>query len=88
MPTIAMFYGIAIRMYFDDHPPHLHAQYGKARALLRLADGAVIAGELPPTALRLVREWMLARRGELEQNWRRALAHQELEKIAGPDADD
>lgn len=28
MPTIAMFYGIAIRMYFDDHnPPHLHAQY-------------------------------------------------------------
>jgi hypothetical protein len=26
MPTISQFYGITIRMYFDDHPPpHFHA---------------------------------------------------------------
>jgi hypothetical protein len=29
MPTISQFYGITIRMYFDDHPPpHFHAYYG------------------------------------------------------------
>ena len=29
MPTIAFFYGIAIRMYIRDHsPPHFHALYG------------------------------------------------------------
>jgi hypothetical protein len=89
MPTIAWFYGIAIQMLYDDHnPPHLHARYGRAKALVRLSDGAIIAGELPPTAARLVQEWTLARRAELEENWQRALAHKPLEKVPGPDADE
>ncbi|MCX7298689.1 MAG: DUF4160 domain-containing protein [Hyphomicrobiales bacterium] len=89
MPTIAWFYGIAIQMFYDDHnPPHLHARYGRARALVRLSDGETIAGELPPLATRMVRAWALARRAELEENWRRAQAHQPLEKVAGPDADE
>ena len=65
MPTIAWFYGIAIQMFYDDHnPPHLHARYGRARALVRLSDGETIAGELPPLATRMVRAWALARRAE------------------------
>lgn len=29
MPVISHFYGIAIKMYFNDHlPPHFHAIYG------------------------------------------------------------
>jgi len=33
MPTISQFYGITIRMYFDDHPPpHFHAYYGSEAA--------------------------------------------------------
>jgi hypothetical protein len=89
MPTIAWFYGIAIQMFYNDHnPPHLHARYGRAKALVRLSDGEIIAGELPLTAQRLVREWTLARRAELEENWWRARAQQPLERIAGPDADD
>ena len=89
MPTIAYFLGIAVAMYHNDHnPPHLHARYGRARALIRLSDGEVIAGELPPLATRLVREWILARRDELEENWRRARAHQPLERVPGPDADE
>jgi hypothetical protein len=28
MPEISRFFGIVIRMYFDDHnPPHIHAAY-------------------------------------------------------------
>jgi hypothetical protein len=89
MPTIAFFYGIAIQMFYNDHsPPHLHARYGRAKAIVRLSDGEIIAGELPPTAARLVRDWTLARRAELEENWRRARAHEELERVAGPDADE
>jgi hypothetical protein len=31
MPEISRFFGISIRMYFDDHhPPHFHAIYGGA----------------------------------------------------------
>ncbi len=86
MPTIAYFYGIAISMYWADHnPPHFHARYGRSKVLVRISDGEIIAGDLPPTAQRLVREWALARRTELEENWRRAANHEELERIAGPD---
>jgi hypothetical protein len=89
MPTIAAFYGILIQMYFDDHePPHFHARYGQARAVVRIADGEIIAGELPPTARRLVRQWALARTAELQDNWHRARRHQPLERVAGPDADE
>ena len=66
MPTISFFYGIAIQMFFDDHnPPHFHARYGTARAVVRISDGQIIAGELPPTAARMVKEWALLRHVEL-----------------------
>jgi hypothetical protein len=55
------------------------------RAVVRISDGQIIAGELPPTAARMVKEWALLCRTELEHNWQRAISLQELEKIAGPD---
>ena len=89
MPTIAWFYGIAIQMYYNDHnPPHFHARYGRAKALIRIADGELIAGELPPTAARLLKDWAMLRRAELEQNWEAGRAGRPMEKIAGPDGND
>src|SRR3954454_7031027 len=74
MPTVSWFYGILIQMHYDDHvPPHFHARYAESQAMVRISDGAIIAGELPPTAARMVREWALARNGELQDNWGRAL---------------
>jgi hypothetical protein len=30
MPTISVFYGIIIQMFWDEHaPPHFHATYGE-----------------------------------------------------------
>jgi hypothetical protein len=87
MPVIAGFYGIVIHMYYDDHnPPHFHASYGNARAWVRIADGVTIKGELPPTAARMVRDWALVNRSQLEQNWQRALNEEPLERLGGPDA--
>jgi hypothetical protein len=86
MPTVAYFYGIAISMYWDDHnPPHFHAKYGEFRAMVAIADGGVISGNLPSTARKIVSEWALARQAELAENWRRGLTHEPLERIAGPD---
>lgn len=35
MPTISEFFGIQIRMYYDDHyPAHFHAYYGKYEAMI------------------------------------------------------
>ena len=56
MPTISIFYGIAIRMYFQDHaPPHFHATYAEHEAQIDIATGQIIKGSLPKVARRLVR---------------------------------
>jgi hypothetical protein len=40
MPTIAWFYGIAIRMFVRDHPPpHFHAVYGEHEAIVAIEPG-------------------------------------------------
>jgi hypothetical protein len=88
MPTIAWFYGIAIRMYFLDHPPpHFQAIYGEHEANVAIATGEVIEGRLPPTAARLVKRWALVHQPELQSNWDRARAKLPLDRIAGLDDD-
>lgn len=52
MPTVSSFYGILIRMYFNDHaPPHFHARYGDHEGVLRISDLALVEGWLPGRAL-------------------------------------
>lgn len=88
MPTIAWFYGIAIRMYVREHPPaHFHAIYGEHEANVSIDTGEIIEGALPTVAARLVKEWALLHQAELRNNWRRARAGELPEKIAGLDVD-
>lgn len=82
MPEISRFYGIVIRMFFDDHnPPHFHAFYGGSEALIGINSCAVISGSLPPRALGLVVEWATQHREELLEDWERAGRHIPLSKI-------
>lgn len=85
MPRISSFYGITIWMYHDEihhrGRPHFHARYGEDEASVDLETFAILAGELPPRAGRLVSEWARAHQDELRENWRRARAHQPLQKI-------
>ncbi len=72
MPRISFFYGIVITMYFYDHePPHFHAQYAEHHAVITIEADAVLVGELPSRALKLVSEWAKLHRAELEANWSR-----------------
>jgi len=66
MPEISRFFGIVIKMFFDDHnPPHFHAEYGADLALIDIRSLCVFAGQLPPRALGLVIEWATLHRQEL-----------------------
>ena len=48
MPEVGRFYGIVIRMYFDDHPPpHFHAIYGEDEAIFGIDSLAMLHGHLP-----------------------------------------
>jgi len=71
MPTISVFYGILIRMFFNDHaPPHFHARYGEFEATIDIGTSAVLQGQLPSRALNLVQEWAIIHREELLEDWR------------------
>lgn len=88
MPTIAYFYGIAIRMFFRDHPPpHFSATYSGHEANVSIETGEIMVGYLPSNAARLVKLWTLAHRDELMRNWDLARANAPLQKIAGLDND-
>ncbi len=88
MPIISCFFGIYVRMYFDDHaPPHFHAEYQGHEAFIAIETGEIIEGRLPKKAARLVRDWCLEHQSDLWENWRRALALQPLKRIPGADND-
>jgi hypothetical protein len=71
MPTISSFYGILIRMFYNDHaPPHFHARYGEFEATIEIESASVLEGWLPPRALHLVKEWAAAHEPELIEDWR------------------
>lgn len=83
MPRLATFYGIVIWMYRPDHQPaHFHARYGEHEASIALSSLDVVAGSLPPRAMRLVREWATLHEDELAANWQRAQALEPLVEIA------
>lgn len=84
MPTIAYFLGISVRMFFNDHaPPHFHVRYQGFRARVRIEDGEVIDGRVPPAVVRILKEWTALRREALMRNWQAARTDGDMEKIAG-----
>ena len=81
MPVISRFYGIIIRMYFqqaEHNLPHIHAIYGDDMSAISIMSGEVMEGKIPPKALLLVREWLNLHRKELLIMW----DSQEFKKIA------
>ena len=76
MPTISMFYGILIRMYWNDtkqhNLPHFHAFYGEYEAVFGL-DGEIIEGKFPRRQSTFVKAWALLHEEELIANWKLAI---------------
>ena len=70
MPEVSRFFGISIRMYFDDHnPPHFHAIYAGAEVEVGIDPLTVLRGRFPRRALGMVLEWAAFHQGELLGNW-------------------
>ena len=69
MPTLSIFFGIAIRMFWRDHPPpHFHVNYQGEEAQVAL-DGRILHGSLPPRIEAMVREWALENQDALSKAW-------------------
>lgn len=72
MPEVSRFFGISIRMYFDDHhPPHFHALYAGAEVEVGINPLTILRGRFPRRALGMVLEWAALHQRELLANWDR-----------------
>ena len=82
MPYVSMFFGIIIRMFHNEHnPPHFHAEYQGQRGLFDFK-GEVIKGNFKSkTAQKLIKEWALLHKEELELNWEKAVQGKQIDKI-------
>ena len=85
MPTISMFYGILILMYFRDnrrHLPHVHVRYQGEEAAVSIEDGSVFDGRFPPKQLKMVQAWIEIHKEELMVDWELAVNGDEPFRIA------
>ncbi len=82
MPTISMFYGIVISMFYNDHaPPHFHAKYAEFKGIIDIQQFEMIKGDLPRRALELILDWAELHQSELLQDWHLCQEKQTPHKI-------
>ena len=82
MPTISIFYGVVIRMFWLDHaPPHFHARYAEDEASIDIRTLTVVRGALPRRALAMILELAFPHREELLQDWDLCATKQTPRKI-------
>lgn len=82
MPTVSIFYGIIIRMFFDEHaPPHFHAEYGEFKATIGIRELDILTGNLPRRARELALDWAELHQNELLADWDLCRQHQQPNPI-------
>ncbi len=86
MPSISMFFGLIIYMYYQDnvqhHTPHIHAKYQEQEAVFAIPDGELLEGRLPHKKMNLVKAWITIHEEELMADWELALNGEPPYKIA------
>ena len=85
MPTISMFYGIIIRLYYFDnqqhHMPHIHVHYQDESAVIGIPGGHLLEGKLKGNKLKLVEAWIEIHKDELMADWELAINGEPVFKI-------
>ncbi len=89
MPTISMFYGILIRMFFYDtdkhNLPHIHAEYQGDVAVYAINNGDLLAGKLPKKKHKLIVAWIEIHQEDLLADWELAVNGKKPFPIRGLD---
>lgn len=86
MPTISMFYGILVLMFFRDNRrhnlPHIHVRYQSDEATVSIENGLILDGTFPPKQLKMVQAWIEIHQEELMVDWELAVNGEEPFRIA------
>ena len=90
MPTISMFYGVLIKMFFKDtdkhHLPHIHAEYQGNMGVYSIQNGDLLAGKMPPNKQKIIVAWIEIHNDDLLADWELAKEGKMPFKIKGLDA--
>jgi hypothetical protein len=84
MPTIWMFYGLIIRMYFapgEHPPPRFHVYYNDYRASVDIRTCEILERELPLKQAKLAMAWAELHRNELMAAWQLVMNGEQPFKI-------
>jgi len=85
MPTISMFYGLIVRMYYFDNQqhntPHIHVVYQDNEAVIEIPSGSLLQGKLPPAKMKLIVAWVEIHQEELMADWQLSLNGDQVFKI-------
>jgi len=86
MPVISQFFGIIVRMYFNDdekhHAPHFHAKYNGFEASFDF-DGNLLSGKFPIKQTKYVVAWADIHKDELSALWDIMQTEDQYFKIKG-----
>ncbi len=85
MPSISMFYGIIIYLYYIDNKkhnlPHIHVKYQEYEVIVAIPDGNVLEGSIPSSKMKLLQAWIELHKDELVADWELAVSGQQPYKI-------
>ena len=73
MPTISMFFGLIVRMYYapkEHGPAHIHVYYQDFAAVINIINCEIMKGSLPSKQKRLISAWIEIHRDELFADWK------------------
>ena len=85
MPSLSMFYGIIIYMYYKDnnkhHKSHIHAMYQDDEVIIEIPNGEILEGSIPKSKMKLLTAWIELHQDELVADWKLAVEGQKPYKI-------
>jgi Domain of unknown function (DUF4160) len=81
MPRLSEFFGLIIYMYWNDiqkhKSPHFHVRYQGTECVFLLS-GELIQGQISRRAERLIQDWCVERKDELQKAWQCAIEGKEI----------
>ena len=85
MPSLSMFYGLIVYMYFVDNKqhkyPHIHVKYQDDEVIVRIPNGEVLEGRIPKAKMKLLQAWIELHKEELVADWDLAVSGEQPYKI-------
>ncbi len=85
MPSISMFYGLIVYMYFLDNRqhklPHIHVKYQDEEVIVSIPEGNILDGGIPSSKMKLLQAWIELHKEELMADWDLAVSGEQPYKI-------